>query len=188
VARKRTLWKRYQGKVDVKRLIFIDETWTKTNMTPIRGWCMRGQRLLSKVPHGHWKTLTFVAGLRCDGICAPCVLDGPINGRSFLAWIEQCLVPTLRPRDIVVMDNLGSHKGPAVRQAIRAAGARLIFLPPYSPDFNPIEQAIAKLKILLRKKAARTVEKTWESIGSLLGDFTPKECSNYLINSGYAAT
>jgi transposase len=157
-------------------------------MTPIRGWCAKGQRLVAKVPHGHWKTLTFVAGLRCDGICAPCVLDGPINGRSFLAWVEQCLVPTLRQGDIVVMDNLGSHKGAAVRRAIRAAGARLIFLPPYSPDLNPIEQMFAKLKTLLRKEAARTVEKTWKSIGNLLDKFAPLECANYLRNAGYTPT
>jgi transposase len=182
------LWKRHQGNVDASRLIFIDETWAKTNMTPIRGWFAAGQRLVAKVPHGHWKTLTFVAGLRCDGICAPCVLDGPINGRSFLAWVEQSLVPTLRHGDVVVMDNLGSHKTVAVRRAIRAAGAKLIFLPPYSPDLNPIEQVFAKLKTLLRKAAARTLEDTWKSIGNLLGEFSPEECANYLTNSGYAST
>ena len=187
VARKRRFWKRHQGKIDAARLIFVDETWAKTNMTPIRGWCPRGERLIAKVPHGHWKTLTFIAGLREDGICAPCVLDGPINGRSFLAWVEQCLVPTLRPGDIVVLDNLGSHKSHAVRQAIRNAGARLIFLPPYSPDLNPIEQVFAKLKTLLRKAAARTVEETWKSIGNLITAFTPQECRNYLRNSGYAS-
>ncbi len=127
MARKRRFWKRHQGKVDANRLIFVDETWTKTNMTPIRGWCPRGQRLLAKVPHGRWKTLTFIAGLRADGICAPCVLDRPINGRSFLAWVEQCLAPTLRAGDIVVLDNLGSHKGQAVREAIRNASADCFF-------------------------------------------------------------
>lgn len=187
MARKRQLWKRYQDKIDASRLIFVDETWAKTNMTPLRGWCPRGERLIAKVPHGHWKTLTFIAGLRADGICAPCVLDGPINGRSFLAWVEQCLVPTLRQGDIVVLDNLGSHKSPAVRQAIRNAGARLIFLPPYSPDLNPIEQVFAKLKTLLRRTAARTVEDTWKGIGSLLCAFSPQECANYLKNSGYAS-
>ena len=187
MARKRRFWKRHQGKIDASRLIFVDETWAKTNMTPIRGWCPRGERLIAKVPHGHWKTLTFIAGLRADGICAPCVLDGPINGRSFLAWVEQCLVPTLRQGDIVVLDNLGSHKSQAVRQAIRNAGAKLIFLPPYSPDLNPIEQVFAKLKTLLRRTAARTVEDTWKGIGGLLSAFAPAECANYIRNSGYAS-
>lgn len=182
------LWKRYQHRVDPKRLVFIDETWAKTNMTPIRGWCARGRRLVAKVPHGHWKTLTFIGALRSDGICAPYVLDGPINATSFLAWVQQCLVPTLKHRDIVVMDNLGSHKGSAVRQAIKAAGATLIFLPPYSPDLNPIEQIFAKLKALLRRVNARTVTDTWKGIGTVLDTFGPAECANYLTNSGYAAT
>jgi transposase len=187
VARKRQLWKRHQDKIDASRLIFVDETWARTNMTPIRGWCPRGERLIAKVPQGHWKTLTFIAGLRADGICAPCVLDGPINGRRFLAGVEQFLVPTLRHGDIVVLDNLGSHKSQAVRQAIRNAGAKLFFLPPYSPDLNPIEQVFAKLKTLLRRTAARTVKDTWKGIGSLLGSFAPAECANYLRNSGYAS-
>lgn len=157
-------------------------------MTRLRGWSARGQRLVAKVPHGHWKTLTFIAGLRCDGLYAPLVLDGPINATSFLAWVEQCLVPTLKPGDIVVLDNLGSHKGRAARKAIRAAGAKLIFLPPYSPDLNPIEQVFAKLKTLLRKVDARSVEETWQSIGKLLNTFQPAECSNYLVNAGYAPT
>jgi transposase len=182
------LWRRYQGRIEASRLVFVDETWAKTNMTPIRGWFARGQRLVAKLPHGHWKTLTFIAALRRDGICAPYVLDGPINAVSFHAWVEQCLVPTLKPGDIVVMDNLGSHKGIAIRQAIRRAGARLIFLPPYSPDLNPIEQMFAKLKTLLRNANARTVEDTWKSIGSVLDAFSPSECANYLRNSGYSAT
>ena len=157
-------------------------------MTRLRGWSARGQRLVAKVPFGHWKTLTFIAGLRCDGLYAPLLLDGPINATSFLAWVEQCLVPSLKFGDIVVLDNLGSHKGQAARKAIRAAGAKLIFLPPYSPDLNPIEQAFAKLKTLLRKVDARSVEETWHSIGSLLADFRPAECSNYLVNAGYAPT
>jgi transposase len=132
--------------IDAKRLVFVDETWTKTNMTRLHGCCAIGQRLIAKVPHGHWKTLTFVAGLRCDEIIAPCVLDRPINAISFLEWVKQFLVPTLRPGNIVVMDNLSSHKALAVRRAIRAAGAKLFFLPPYCPDLNPIEQAFAKLK------------------------------------------
>ena len=187
VARRRERWKRHQGKLDPFRLVFIDETWAKTNMTRTHGRCPRGKRLLAKVPHGHWRTLTFLAALRCDRIEAPCVIDGPINGRSFLAYVEQVLVPTLAPGDIVVMDNLGSHKGLSVRQAIRAAGARLFFLPPYSPDLNPIEQVFAKLKTLLRKADERTVEATWQRIGSLLSNFSPTECANYLVNAGYAS-
>jgi transposase len=139
------------------------------------------------VPHGHWKTLTFLAALRHDRIDAPVVIDGPINGRSFLAYVEQFLIPTLKPGDIVILDNLGSHKGVAVRKAIRAAGAKLLFLPPYSPDLNPIEQVFAKLKTLLRKAAERSVEATWRRIGSLLDAFTAQECANYFRNSGYAS-
>ena len=157
-------------------------------MTRLRGWRQRGQRLLDKVPHGHWKTLTLVAALRHDGVIAPCVFDGPINGRSFLAYVREMLVPMLRPGDIVVLDNLGSHKGEAVRQAIRAAGAKLFFLPPYSPDLNPIEQMFAKLKALLRKAAERAVTATWQRIGKLLAQFSPAECANYVRNAGYASS
>lgn len=156
-------------------------------MTPIRGWSRRGSKLVTKAPFGKWKTLTFLAALRCDRIDAPCVLDGPINGQLFTTYVEQFLVPTLAPGDVVIMDNLGSHKGKAVRQAIRAAGAKLLFLPPYSPDLNPIEQVFAKLKLLLRKAAERTVEATWKRIGKLLDAFPPHECANYLRNSGYAS-
>jgi transposase len=156
-------------------------------MAALRGWCTRGRRLNAKVPHGHWQTMTFLAALRHDRIDAPCVLDGPINGESFLVYVERFLVPTLQPGDIVVMDNLGSHKSRAVRLALRAAGAKLLFLPPYSPDLNPIEQVFAKLKALLRKAAERTVEATWRRIGQLLGHFTPDECANYLQNAGYAS-
>lgn len=157
-------------------------------MTPIRGWSLRGDKLVAKAPFGKWKTLTFLAALRHDRIDAPCVLDGPINGQLFTTYVEQFLVPTLSPGDIVIMDNLGSHKGQAVRKAIRAAGAKLLFLPPYSPDLNPIEQVFAKLKLLLRKAAERTVEATWQRIGTLLDAFPPHECANYLRNSGYAST
>ena len=177
---------RYQARLDPRRLVFIDETWAKTNMTRTHGRCARGQRLVAKVPHGHWKTLTFLAALRHDAITAPFVLDGPINGDWFLAYVEQVLVPTLKPGDVVVMDNLGSHKSQAVRRAIRKAGAHLLFLPPYSPDLNPIEQVFAKLKTLLRKAAERTVEATWRRIGKLLDHFSADECANYLVNSGYA--
>lgn len=188
IARRRAQWKKYQGRIDPARLVFIDETWAKTNMAPIRGWAPRGQRLRAHVPHGHWKTLTFIAALRCDRIDAPCVFDGPINGRSFTAYVEQVLVPTLKPGDIVILDNLGSHKGQPVRQAIRAAGAKLFFLPPYSPDLNPIEQVFAKLKHFMRDAAERTVEATWTRLGTLLDRFKPDECTNYLVNAGYAST
>jgi transposase len=187
VARKRRFWKAYQGRLAPERLVFIDETWAKTNMTRLRGWAPRGEKLLDKVPHGHWKTLTFLAALRADRIDAPYVLDGAINGKSFTAYVQQMLVPTLSPGDIVIMDNLSSHKGQAVRQAIRAVGAKLFFLPPYSPDLNPIEQVFAKLKTLLRKAAERTVEATWKRIGRLLNEFKPQECANYLRNSGYTS-
>ena len=157
-------------------------------MTRRHGRCARGQRLVAKVPHGRWRTLTFLAALRCDRIDAPCVIDGPINGRSFLAYVEQFLVPTLAPGDIVIMDNLGSHKGEAIRASIRTAGARLLFLPPYSPDLNPIEQAFSKLKHHLRNASPRTVEATWRSTGEVLNLFTPQECSNYLAHAGYIST
>ena len=157
-------------------------------MTRLRGWAPRGHKLLAKVPQGRWHTLTFLAALRHDRIEAPCVIDGPINGESFLAYVEQVLVPTLKHGDIVIMDNLGSHKGQAVRRAIRTAGARLFFLPPYSPDLNPIEQVFAKLKTLLRKAAERTVEATWQRIGTPLNAFPPQECASYLRNAGYAST
>ena len=148
-------------------------------MTPIRGWSRRGEKLVARTPFGRWRTLTFLAALRHDRIDAPCVLDGPVS-QLFTAYVEQFLVPTLSPGDIVIMDNLGSHKGAAVRKAIRSAGAKLLFLPPYSPDLNPIEQVFAKLKRLLRKAAERTTETTWKRIGSLLDAFQPHERANYL--------
>src|SRR5207237_4217880 len=187
VARRRQRWKKYQSRLDPRRLVFIDESWAKTNMTRRHGRSLRGRRLVAKVPHGRWRTLTFLAALRWDRIEAPCVIDGPINGRSFLAYVEQMLLPTLRPGDVVVMDNLGSHKRQAIRRAIRAVGAKLFFLPPYSPDLNPIEQVFAKLKTLLRKAAERTVEATWKRIGALLRSFSPAECANYFANAGYAS-
>jgi transposase len=187
VARRRYWWHKYQGMIDPSRLVFIDETWTKTNMAPLRGWADKGQRLQAFVPHGHWKTMTFLAALRYDGITAPCVFDGPVNSESFLAYVEQVLLATLKPGDIVIMDNLGSHKSKAVKKAIKSVGARLLFLPAYSPDLNPIEQVFAKLKHLLRKAKERTVEATWKRIGELLNEFTPIECSNYFRNSGYGS-
>ena len=157
-------------------------------MTPIRGRAPVGKRLVGKAPYGHRKTLTFIAALRCDGITAPWVIDRPINARSFRAWVEKVLVPTLRQGDIVVMDNLSSHKASVIRRAIRAVGAKLIFLPPYSPDLNPIEQVFAKLKALLRKVNARTVDAVINAIGKLLDEFTVEKCANYLVNAGYGST
>lgn len=167
--------------------MFIDETWIKTNMAPLRGWGPRGKRLTGLVPHGHWRTMTFIAALRRDRITAPCVFDRPINGASFLAYVEQQLVQTLRPGDIVIMDNLGSHKSKAVRDTIKAAGARLWFLPPYSPDLNPIEQAFAKIKHWMRMAQKRDIEDTWRYLGHLLGNFNEDECTNYFRNAGYAS-
>lgn len=156
-------------------------------MARVRGRAPKGERLRAGLPHGHWKTTTFVAGLRRSGLVAPMVLDGPINGAAFQAYVDQVLVPELAPGDIVVMDNLGSHKGAGVRAAIEAAGARLLYLPPYSPDFNPIENAFAKLKALLRKAAERTLDGLWAAIGRLLDAFTPDECANYFAAAGYDA-
>jgi len=187
VARRRRQWKLYQGRLDPARLVFIDETWAKTNMTRLRGWAPRGQKLVDKVPQRRWRTLTFLAALRCDRIAAPCVIDGPIDGESFLAYVEQILVPTIEPGDIIILDNLGSHKGKAVRRAIRAAGAKLFFLPKYSPDLNPIEQVFAKLKTLLRKAAKRTTDAICREIGTLLATFSSQECASYFRNSGYAS-
>jgi transposase len=188
VARRRAQWTKYQDRVEPERLVFIDETWTKTNMAPLRGWGPCGRRLIAKVPHGRWKTTTFLAALRHNRIDAPWLLEGPIDGESFRNYVEKVLGPTLREGDIVIMDNLGSHKGKVVRQLIRSAGAKLFFLPKYSPDLNPIEQVFAKLKHLLRKARARQIEAISAAIGEILGTFTPQECANYLRNSGYAAT
>lgn len=187
IAHRRKRWKSLQLQLDPDRLVFIDETWVKTDMAPLRGWSRCGLRLKGYAPHGRWRTSTFLAALRKDAVTAPFVYDGPINGEVFRAYVEQVLVPVLRPGDIVVMDNLGSHKGKAVRAMIQQAGARLWFLPPYSPDLNPIEQAFAKLKHLLRRAQQRTQERTWQCIGQLLGRFPPQECANYFGNSGYAS-
>jgi len=187
VVRRRQRWRSWQGRLDPARLIFIDETWIKTNMAPLRGWGPKSRRLRGFAPHGHWRTLTFLGALRCDRLTAPCVFDGPINGQYFRAYVEQQLVPVLRPGDIVIMDNLGSHKSAAVRQIIRAAGARLWFLPPYSPDLNPIEQAFAKIKHWMRAAQKRTITDTWRHIGKLIDTITADECENYLENAGYAS-
>jgi transposase len=186
IARQRHRWKAHQHRVDPRRLVFLDETWVKTNMAPLRGWGLRGKRLAASVPYGHWMTMTFIAALRHDRVAAPCIIDGPINGALFTAYVEQFLTPTLAPGDIVILDNLGSHKGKAARGAIRKAGAHLLFLPPYSPDLNPIEQLFAKFKTLLRKAGARSIDAINQAIAQILTTYTPAECANYLRNAGYA--
>lgn len=185
VAAARQAWRETQAELSTDRLVFIDETWATTNMTRRHGRALRGERLVAAVPHGHWQTTTFIGALRSGGLTAPAVIDGAVNSDIFLAYIRQMLVPTLQPGDIVVMDNLSSHKVAGVREAIEAAGAELRYLPPYSPDLNPIEQVFAKLKALLRKIAARSVEALWTAIGQLLSQFAPDECANYFRNSGY---
>ena len=187
MARRRRRWKARQGRLDPDCLVFIDETWIKTNMAPLRGWGPKGKRLRGYAPYGHWQTMTFLAALRRDRLTAPCVFDGPINGESFRAYVEQQLVQTLRPGDIVIMDNLGSHKSKAVRNAIEAAGARLWFLPPYSPDLNPIEQAFAKVKHWMRMAQKRNSEDAWRHVGAIVGTFSEDECAKYFQNAGYAS-
>ena len=185
--KRREAWFEGQLDLDPGRLVFVDETGATTKMARLRGRAPKGERCRAAIPHGHWKTTTFVAGLRLSGMTAPMVLDGPMNGPAFLAYVEQVLVPTLRPDDIVIMDNLAPHKSAAVRKAIEAVGANLLLLPPYSPDLNPIENAFAKLKALLRKAAERTVDRLWKRIGLLIDAFTPKECANYFAAAGYNA-
>jgi len=188
VAAARERWKAGQAELDPARLVFVDETGANTKMARRRGRGPRGQRVVGKAPWGHWKTTTFVAGLRQDGISAPFVLDGAMNRTAFEAYVDQVLAPTLRPGDIVIMDNLPAHKGETVRRLIEARQASLRLLPPYSPDLNPIEMTFAKLKTLLRTAAERTVGALWDTIGSILDAFTPQECSNYLRHAGYAPT
>ena len=171
--------------MDASCFVFLDETGATTAMTRLYGWGPRGERLLDAAPAGHWRTTTFVAGLRHDGVIAPFVLDGPMTGEVFRVYVAQMLAPALLPGDVVVMDNLPAHKVAGVAEAIRAVGASILYLPPYSPDLNPIEQLFAKLKALLRKAAARTQDALWKTIGNLLDAFTPAECQNYLTNSGY---
>ena len=185
MARHRDRWRVWQRYMDGERFVFMDETSASTNMVRLRGWGQRGERLLDATPHGHWRTTTFVAGLKADGIVAPFVLDGPMTGDVFRAYVEQMLAPSLQPGDVVVLDNLAAHKVAGVAEAIRAADASLMYLPPYSPDLNPIEQLFAKLKALLRKAAARTRDALWTTIGTLLDEFPPAECRRYLTNSGY---
>jgi len=187
VKAKRDQWQAAQPALDPERLVFVDETWASTNMARTHGRCPRGERLVMDVPHGHWQTTTFVAALRCDGLGAPVVVDGAMTGDLFVAYVEQQLVPTLRPGDVVVMDNLSCHKRPAVERAIKAAGCELRLLPPYSPDLNPIEKAFSKLKAKLRAAAKRTVGELWRYLGEVLDEFHPAECRNYFRSCGYPA-
>ena len=186
VRRRRERWKRFQGRADPRKLVFIDETCMKTDMSPRHGRGPKGQRVCGSAPFGHWGTSTFMAALRQDRIDAPWVLDGPADGDAFRVYIETQLVPTLNRGEIVVMDTPGSHKIDAVRAATRGAGARLLFPPPCSPDPDPIEQAFAKLKHFLRKDQPRSRDDLWKNVGSILKKFTPEECSNCIANSGYA--
>lgn len=181
----RRLWFDGQLDLDPDRLVFVDETGTSTKMARLKGRAPRGERCRAPIPHGHWKTTTLTAGLRRSGLVAPMVLDGPMDGVCFRAYVEQVLVPELGPGDIVIMDNLPAHKVGGVRQAIEAAGASLLYLPPYSPDFNPIEMAFAKLKALLRKAAARTIDDLWDAIAEAIDHFPPGECRNYFATAGY---
>jgi transposase len=188
VAAARVAWQADQPGLDPRRLVFIDETGTSTNMARLRGRGKRGRRVVGRVPWGHWKVLTFVAGLRHDGITAPFVIDCAMTRAIFVEYLRQCLIPTLQPGDIVVMDNLPAHKGGTVRQIIEAAGAELRYLPAYSPDLNPIEQGFSKLKAHLRKAQERTIDTLWQRIGKLLDLFQPQECANFFANAGYART
>ena len=185
MAEARQSWKAGQARLDPRRLVFVDETGTSTKTVRKCGRCTRGRRLVAKVPWGHWKTTTFTAGLRCDGLIAPFVLDGPMNGEAFLVYVEKVLTPSLSGGDLVVIDNLPAHKVEGVRKLIEASGATLLYLPPYSPDLNPIEMAFAKLKTLLRAKAARTIDALWQEIGHICGLFEPAECQNYFSAAGY---
>jgi transposase len=189
VRAKREAWRtEVMPSLDPARLVFIDETWAKTNMTRTRGYAPRGERLAADAPHGHWHTTTCVGALTTRGFIAPMVVDGAVNGPVFRAYVEQVLVPELRRGDVVVMDNLGSHTVAGVRRAVEGAGCRLLFLPPYSPDLNPIENAFSKLKAVLRKAAERTVDGLWSAVGRLLDRFTRPECRNYFRHCGYSRT
>lgn len=188
VLRRRRAWFARQLDLDPAHLVFVDETGLSTKMARLRGRALRGERCRAGVPHGHWKTTTFVGALRLTGMTAPMVLDGAMNGTAFLAYTEQVLAPSLHKGDVVILDNLSAHKAAGVRQAIHAVGARLLFLPPYSPDFNPIENAFAKLKALLRKAAERTIPDLWQTTGRLLDAFDPAECANYFQAAGYEPT
>ncbi len=185
MAQHRDRWRVWQRYMDAEHFVFLDETAATTAMTRLYGWAPKGERLVDTAPAGHWKTTTFVAGLRSRGLIAPLVLDGTMTGEVFRAYVEQMLAPALQPGDVVVMDNLPAHKVAGVQEAIQAAHASLLYLPSYSPDLNPIEQVFAKLKALLRKAAERTKDALWGTIGTLLEAFTPDECANYFANCGY---
>lgn len=178
-------WVEGQDDLDPDHLIFIDESGLSTKMARLRGWAPKGERCCAAIPHGHWKTVTFVGGLTLTGFIAPMLLDGPMDGECFLAWVEQMLAPTLRPGDIVVMDNLAAHKVVGVRQAIEACGAELRYLPPYSPDLNPIENAFAKLKAHVQKSAARTLDALDRAAANALPKFKPDQCANFFAHAGY---
>lgn len=185
VAERRAQWRVWQCGIDPERLVFLDETWVKTNMTRPRGRAPMGERLVCPVPHGHWKTTTFLAALRVSGLTAPLVIDGAVNGPLFKGWVTQHLAPTLRTGDIVVMDNLNSHKVAGVREAIEAAGATVLYLPPYSPDLNPIETVFSKFKWLVRSQSRRTVEGLWQLCGQVSQLFEESECRNHFQHCGY---
>ena len=188
VARERSRWRGWQRFMDPARLVFLDETGTATNMARRYGRGPLGERLVAAVPHGHWQTTTLVAGLRQSGVIAPLVLDGPMTGAAFRAYVEQFLAPELAPGDVVVLDNLAAHKVQGARQALAAAGASLLYLPPYTPDLNPIEQLFAKLKAQLRNAAARTRDELWSTVGRLLATVPPAECARYLHHCEYGST
>ena len=181
----RQLWQAGQADLDFTSLVFVDETGTNTAMTRTHGWGQKGKRLLAKAPHGHWMTSTFVAGLVHDGILAPQLLPCPMNGLIFRQWLEECLIPEMKPGSIVVIDNLPAHKVAGIRQCLEDAGMHLLYLPPYSPDFNPIEQVFAKLKALLRRMAPRSFDAICDAIKTILEMFKPNECANYIRHSGY---
>ncbi len=185
ILKRRQDWFDGQPDLDPERLVFIDETGLSTKMARLRGRALRGERCRAGVPHGHWKTTTFTGALRLSGMTAPFVYDGAMNGTVFRAYVEQVLAPTLMPGDVVIMDNLPAHKAAGVRETIEGAGAELLFLPPYSPDFNPIENAFAKLKAMLRKAAERTIDGLWSTTGKIIDAFNPAECANYFAAAGY---
>ena len=181
----REAWFESQIDLDPEHLHFVDESGLSTKMARLRGWAPKGERCRAAIPHGHWKTITFVGALTLSGVAAPMLLDGPMDGARFLAWVAQMLVPALRPADVVVMDNLPAHKVAGVREAIENAGARLLYLPPYSPDFNPIELGFSKLKAHVRKAAPRTIDALNQATANALNTFTPQECANFFAHAGY---
>jgi transposase len=183
----REAWLERQADLDPESLIFIDESGLSTKMARLRGWAPKGRRCRAALPHGHWKTITFVGGLTLAGVIAPMLIDQPMDGEIFLAWCEQMLAPALRQGDIVVMDNLPAHKLAGIRDAIEARGATLLYLPPYSPDFNPIENAFAKLKAHVRKHAARTIDALEAAAADALRQFKQAECANFFSHAGYGS-